>query len=128
MKKIISRSEGETLKYSVVLKSLVLAYAVTALLLLLLAFLVYKLRLPEQTVSICIIMIYAGSTFLAGFLAGKKLKKMKFVWGMLLGAAYFVILVLVSLAGGRAGTMFGRDFVTTMLLCVGGGMLGGMIS
>ncbi len=128
MKKIVGRNEAERTDFLVLVKNLVLAYIITAVVLLILAFLLYKLRLPEKTVSICIIMTYAISTFLAGFLTGKKLKKMKFVWGLLLGLAYFVILVILSLACGRAGTMFDKDFITTMLLCVGGGMLGGMVS
>ena len=128
MKKIMRRKEEEGMDILVPVKNLVLAYIVTAVILMVLAFLVYKLRLPEKTVSICIIATYAAATFLAGFLTGKKMKKMKFVWGLLVGLAYFVILVIMSLIGGRAATMFNRDFVTTLLLCAGGGMLGGMVS
>lgn len=128
MKNITRRKDAEGMDMLVLVKNLVLAYIVTAVILMILAFLVYKLRLPEKTVSVCIIATYAATTFLAGFLSGKKLKKMKFVWGLLVGLAYFVILVILSLIGGRAATMFGRDFVTTLLLCAGGGMLGGMVS
>ena len=53
---------------------------------------------------------------------------MKFLWGLTVGVAYFVVLVILSLIGGRAGTMFNREFMTTLLLCAGGGMLGGMVS
>ncbi len=128
MKKIMRRNEEEKGLIMVLVKSLVLAYILTAIVLFLLAFLLYKVRLSEKTVSICIIATYATATFLAGFLAGKKMKKMKFLWGLVLGLAYFVILAVISLIGGRSETMFGKDFVTTLLLCAGGGMLGGMIS
>lgn len=128
MKKMMRRNAEEGVDILVLAKNLVLAYIVTGIVLMILAFLVYKLRLPEKTVAVCIIAVYAAATFFAGFLSGKKLKKMKFLWGLLVGLAYFVILVLMSLIGGRAATMFNRDFVTTLLLCAGGGMLGGMVS
>ncbi len=128
MEKMISREEGERNDIMVPVKNLIVAYLMTLIILLILAFLLYKVGLTEKTVSICMILTYAGSTFLAGFLTGKKLKKMKFLWGLVVGTAYFAILVVLSLVGGRAGTMFGKDFFTTLLLCAGGGMLGGMVS
>lgn len=128
MEKNYSRGSGETNDIMVPIKNLLLAYLVTLIILLVLAFLLYKVGLTEKAVSVGMILTYAGSTFLAGFLTGKKMGKMKFLWGLAVGTAYFVILVILSLIGGRAGTMFGKDFFTTLLLCAGGGMLGGMIS
>ena len=128
MTKMRSRVEEERNEIMVPVKSLMVAYLMTLMMLLIMAFLLYKVGLTEKTVSVCMILTYAGSTFVAGFLTGKKLKRMKFIWGLAVGVAYFVILVVLSLIGGRAGTMFGKDFFTTLLLCAGGGMLGGMIS
>ena len=128
MEKNYSRGSRETNDIMVPIKNLLLAYLMTLIILLVLAFLLYKVGLTEKAVSIAMILTYAGSTFLAGFLTGKKKGKMKFLWGLAVGTAYFVILVVLSLIGGRAGAMFGKDFFTTLLLCAGGGMLGGMIS
>ena len=128
MEKNYSRGSRETNDIMVPIKNLLLAYLMTLIILLVLAFLLYKVGLTEKAVSIAMILTYAGSTFLGGFLTGKKMGKMKFLWGLAVGTAYFVILVVLSLIGGRAGTMFGKDFFTTLLLCAGGGMLGGMIS
>ena len=128
MEKNYSRGSRETNDIMVPIKTLLLAYLMTLIILLVLAFLLYKVGFTEKAVSIAMILTYAGSTFLAGFLTGKKMGKMKFLWGLAVGTAYFVILVVLSLIGGRAGTMFGKDFFTTLLLCAGGGMLGGMIS
>ena len=128
MEKNYSRGSRETNDIMVPIKTLLLAYLMTLIILLVLAFLLYKVGLTEKAVSVAMILTYAGSTFLAGFLTGKKMRKMKFLWGLAVGTAYFVILVVLSLIGGRAGTMFGKDFFTTLLLCAGGGMLGGMIS
>ena len=55
------------------LKFLITAYAFTTVLLLFLALLVYKCYLPDKAVNACIIVIYILSTFLAGFLSGKRI-------------------------------------------------------
>lgn len=67
-------------------------------------------------------------TFIAGFIAGKYYKVKKFLWGLILGSVYFLILVLVSLIGGVSDAVIGSGMITTYLLCAGGGMLGGMLS
>ena len=128
MKKIVEKNTQEKVDVVALLKYLLLAYIVTAVSLFILALLLYKVGLSEQVVKVCMILIYAGTNFLAGFLAGKQFRKMKFVWGLILGLMYFGILVILSLIGGRAAAMFGRDLIMTLLLCVGGGMLGGMFS
>lgn len=111
-----------------VLKCLLVAYLLTALLLLLMALLLYRFSLSESMVSIGIIAIYLLTTFLAGFMMGKKNKTRKYLWGLMIGAIYFIILFLVSLiSGGNVSHMSVNSF-TVLLLCCGGGMLGGMLS
>ncbi len=109
------------------LRCLLFSYILTAVFLLLLAFLLYQLGLSEQVVSIAIIAIYVVSTFFAGFIVGKKIQNRKFLWGLLMGSLYFLVLLLASLVvNGNIGEI-GNSFLTTMILCVGGGMLGGML-
>lgn len=109
------------------LKCLLFSYIVTALLLLVLAFLLFKLGLTEGTVSIVISGIYVVSTFLAGYIAGKKMQNRKFLWGMALGAAYFLVLAVVSLIVNQSVGELGDSFLTTMILCTAGGTMGGML-
>ena len=54
-------------------KCLLASYVLTLLLLCLLALLLYKLHLTEGMVTIAISAIYVITTFMAGFLAGKKM-------------------------------------------------------
>ena len=110
------------------LKNLLFSYILTAGLLLLLAFFLYKFDLTERPVSIAIIVIYVVATFFAGFVTGKKLGNRQFLWGLLMGTAYFVVLALVSLAVKQSPDALGQSFFTTLMLCAGGGMLGGMLS
>lgn len=110
------------------LKSLLFSYILTGSLLLLLALLLYKANLSQKVVSICIIVIYVLATFFAGFITGKKLKNRRFLWGALMGAAYFLVLAVISLAVNRQPGILSSSFLTTLILCCGGGMMGGMLS
>lgn len=110
------------------LKSLLFSYILTTALLLLLALVLYKMNLSERPVAIAIIVIYVAATFFAGFVTGKRLQNRKFLWGLLMGAAYFVVLAVVSLAVNQSPDALGDSFFTTLVLCAGGGMLGGMLS
>lgn len=110
------------------LKSLLFSYILTAGLLLLLAFVLFKMDLSEKPVSIAIIVIYVLATVFAGFVTGKRMQNRKFLWGLVMGIGYFVVLALVSLAVKQSPDTLGNSFFTTLVLCAGGGMLGGMLS
>ncbi len=110
------------------LKTLAFSYLLTGALLAVLAFFLYRLGLGEKAVSAALIAIYVAVPFFGGHMAGKKMKNRRFLWGMLLGAAYFLVLAAVSFAAGPGEAGFGTSFFTTLALCVGGGMLGGMLS
>ena len=111
-----------------ILKSLLCAYVVTGILLLLLAVFAYKLNLEEKQVTIAVMAIYLVSTFVGGFMIGKWNRVRKFWWGMLVGAGYFILLLLVSLAIYHSLKNGGVNVVTAMFLCLGGGLLGGMLA
>lgn len=111
-----------------VLKNLLISYLLTAGLLLLLALFLYKFSLTEKIVTLCITGIYIMITFLAGFLAGKREGSRKFLWGLMMGCLYFVILTLVSLIVNHGIFEFSSGFFTSLVLCAGSGMLGGMLS
>lgn len=109
------------------LKCLLFSYILTGGLLLLLALFLYRFGLSEKMVSIAIIAIYVAATFLAGLIAGKRMQSRKFLWGLLEGSAYFLVLVAVSLIVNHSISDVANGFFTTLILCAGGGMLGGML-
>ena len=115
-------------RFVYILKGLLFAYILTALLILLMALTLYLVGMSEKMVHILIIAVYVVATFFAGFLLGKKMQSRKFLWGLLVGSAYFLVLVVVSLGvNGTAGGLSG-SLPTTLILCTAGGMLGGMFS
>lgn len=111
-----------------ILKCLLISYLLTTGLLLLLALMLYRFGLSEKIVSICIIAIYIIVTFLAGFLAGKREGSRKFLWGLMMGGLYFLILIVVSLIVNHGMGGVSGKLLTVLMLCCGSGMLGGMVS
>ncbi|MBE5967665.1 MAG: TIGR04086 family membrane protein [Lachnospiraceae bacterium] len=110
------------------LKGLLFSYIVTAFILLILSFLMLKLDLPSLVISGGINLAYILSTFLAGFYVGKKVELRKFLWGILMGVMYFVVLMLVSLLMNRVSPIPFGGLLTVLIMCGLSGMLGGMIS
>lgn len=110
-----------------VIRSLIVSYIITGLLLLFTAFLLYMLEPEQSLVSLGILAIYVLSSFLGGLLAGRGVGSRKFLWGLLTGALYFALLLLASALFGGVDSE-AAEIVTTMLLCFGGGMLGGMLA
>lgn len=109
-------------------KSLLAAYVVTGIFLLILTLLLYKMGLSEQNVNIGVILIYVIATFSGGFVMGKLSMTHQFLWGLLAGVLYWGLLMLISLGIYHSLQAEMGSLLTTLLLCAGGGMLGGMVS
>lgn len=109
-------------------KILLAMYGVTAVLLFVLSVLVQRLGLKSGAISVGICVVYVISAFAGGFLAGKVQKTKKFIWGMLMGLMYVVIMLVLTLLVKKGFRAELSDFVLNLLLAVGGGMIGGMAS
>ena len=116
------------MKIKAVLKSLFLSYALTGVCLLLLAFLVFQFDLGVGPVSAGIVAVYVISCLAGGFLAGRLVRKDKYLWGILVGLAYFLLLITVSFAVQGKWDMSVEHLLTTFCMCLGGGALGGMLA
>ena len=110
------------------IKSLLASYIVTGILLLVLTFFMYKFELNEKIVSAAIVGIYVVSTLIGGMIIGKLTKSKRYLWGMVIGIIYFVLLLLITLGVYRTLNGDSVSIVTSLILCAGGGMTGGMIS
>lgn len=108
--------------------SLLAGYVITFLGIVILAFFLLMFQLSESMVDIGIIVIYVLACLLAGFVAGKRTKNRKFLWGMLCGGIYFCILLVISFLVRQSMENVGRDITTVLLVCIGSGTLGGMLS
>ena len=110
------------------LKTILASYIITAILLLILTFFVYKFELGEKIASAGIVAIYVISTLIGGLIIGKIGQTRRFIWGISLGIIYFLLLLLITLGVYRSINSDMSNLITTWILCVGGGMIGGMIS
>lgn len=119
---------SKSMKVLEVIKSLIAAYIFTGIALAALAFAIYKWELTEPVVNIVIMVVYVIASFIGGFVTGKRVKERKFFWGLLLGGLYILIIYGVSLIMSATMGMVSTASVLACLLCLGGGMLGGMLS
>ena len=123
--------ERQTRKESMlipVMVILVTMYIITGILLLLLAFLMYKADLAEPMVNGAIIAIYIISGFLGGFMMGKRTGVKKYLWGLFMGALYYGVLILVGLILHQGLSGEPVHLLSTMVLCLLSATAGGMIS
>lgn len=128
MERKVGRNMSKSMKILEVIKSLVAAYIFTGAALAVLAFVIYKWELSETVVNLVILAIYVLASLLGGFLTGKRVKERKFIWGLIMGTFYILILYGVSMIMKNSLNMVSTAGVLAGVLCIGGGMLGGMLS
>ena len=124
----MERTRTGRIPFFTILKVLIAAYLITVIFLLVLAALMYKMERGERIVDGGIVATYILSCFLGGFLMGKIQKTRKFIWGMIIGCIYYAVLFIVALLMKQNNVPVFGNVVTSMVMCVASGMLGGMLS
>ena len=109
-------------------KFLLISYAVSAILILIMSFMLYKFHLSSGFVSGGITFCYIISSFLAGFLFGKQRGEKKYLWGLAIGLCYFVVLFVLGIIFRQSLLVDGSTTIAVFFMCSIGGMLGGMVS
>lgn len=111
-----------------IVKGLIISYLLTIIMLFIIAVVVYKIGISDNTLNILVILVYIVATFVGGFYTGRKVEEKRFIWGALFGLMYITVALLVSLMiSGEAGGG-GVQRVTRSIMCIAGGMLGAMLS
>lgn len=108
-------------------KGVLAAYAVSAVVLLILAFLMFQWDVSEEVIRGGVIFAYVISCFICGMFVSKEHTGRRYLWGILAGAAYYVILLIVSMVCNRAVFTSIPGILPALFLCLSGGMLGGMM-
>lgn len=124
----MEQAEGNNKIVLKILSTLLVMYILTGAALFLLAFLLYKMELTENIVTIGIMVIYVVSGLVGGIIIGKRMKTRRFLWGILIGGAYFVVLLIGSLLMNQGISGDGLHVGMTLIMCMGAGMIGGMVS
>lgn len=115
-------------KPKALLRSLLVSYLLSALLLLALSFAFYKLKLGESQINLAVFFIYGAACLTGGFFAGKAIGSRRFFWGLLTGLLYFLILAAASFAAGNGMPEDLSRLSEVLALCAAGGTVGGMLS
>ncbi|BCJ93479.1 hypothetical protein acsn021_10480 [Anaerocolumna cellulosilytica] len=124
MDKVIHRDS----KVMTILKDLLIAYIVTGLMLLIVAFFMLKLDISGGILSGLVIATYVLSAFVGGFLLGKNAEQKRFMWGLFMGALYFIVLILISILMDSFMGLEASRAINVFVICLFSGMLGGMVS
>lgn len=103
-------------------------FLVSALFLAILSAIMLKNNMGAGFVSGGVIAAYVISCLIGGFCMGQYTGKHKFVWGILIGICYFGILFLAGRAIYHTAIKADIQFISSFLICMVAGMLGGMLA
>ena len=110
------------------IRSLIVSFLLSLLMMAGLAFLLYRFRLGEAQITAGIYAVYLISCLFGGFLAGKAMKTRRFLWGLLSGLLYFLFLFILSVLQESGISAEPSSVLTVLGICAASGMTGGMIS
>lgn len=113
-------------KAGIWLKSLLISFIVTGLLLVILSFLLYKMRWSTDQIQIGIILVYVVSNIAGGHLLASRIGHQRFFWGILFALSYFIILLLISLAIRGNFMEDSTQTIKALILCITGGIVGSL--
>ena len=108
-------------------KFLCIAFIITMLFLVILAFLLWKFEAGDNIINGGIIFSYIFSCFIGGMLFAGEKKEKCFLWGALLGLIYYAVVAGISMALNRQIFVAIPGMLSVFFLCVLGGMMGGMV-
>ena len=108
--------------------SLVISYIITGVILMLLAFCMYKLGLGDRMMRLGVTIVYMLAPAAGGLFMCKGVGEKKPLWGFLVGCLYAAVICLVSIIMVGDAHLLVREGWTSLLLGLCGGTLGGMIS
>lgn len=118
----------EALKPKILLRSLLFSYLLSAILLLAISFALYKFRLKESQIQAAVTLIYILSCAFGGLITGKSIRRQRFLCGLFSGLAYFLVMLAVSFLLGKGIHTEPPQLLSIVGMCVGGGILGGILS
>lgn len=105
-----------------IVKTLIVAYVITAVLLLLTAFGLFRFDLSDWQITAAIVITYALSCFAGGYILAKAQKNKRMLWGMAFGILYLGVLAAASfLLGKGAGTDVAALIKAAAICLIAGG-------
>ncbi len=107
-------------------KGVAMAFAVTWIVFIIYALLLTYTSVTEKGIPAVVMITTIISTLIAGFDAAKGARSKGWMWGMGAGLIYAMILLVIGTWITKRFAM-DRTAITSLITCIGGGGLGGMI-
>lgn len=114
-------------KIAQMIKSVVISYVLTAVILLVFSFILYRCKISVSGANGGILLTYVLSCFAGGFIFSGSFAEKRYVGGGLFGVVYFLIVYCVSALWNHSIVIQMPGMLTAFLICVFAGMLGGML-
>lgn len=111
-----------------VLKATIAVAVVTIIMLLIIAFLLFKLNLSDKFIMAGVYITYVISCLVGGLIIGKVRGEKKYLWGMIVGLTFFITLSIISLIVTGEPYGSGVKALGALVACVLGGAVGGMLA
>lgn len=118
--------KGRTIK--ALTSGVLAALLVSVVLILLFAFVTLKLQPDTGKMELMIMVIYVLANLVGGWCCGHRQNRRKFVWGLLVGIVYFLLVFLISGMSEQQVQPEISGSLLALVLCAAGGMVGGMLS
>lgn len=114
-------------KFLQILKVAIAALISSIILILIMALLAFKLQLSDSQIVLCVVVIYAIGSFIAGFGLGKLKKEKRLLYGLAAGTTYFALIFIISVMNTGAIDDIAL-LLRNLLICACAGAIGGIIS
>ncbi len=111
-----------------VLKATIAVAIVTIIMLLIIAFMLFKFNLSDGFIMGGVYATYVVSCLVGGLIIGKVRGEKKFLWGMIVGFTFFMTLSVISLIVTGEPYGSGSRALGALAACVLGGAVGGMLA
>lgn len=125
---MINQTDKNNVKLISLVKSIGFAFILTALFMLIFAGIMLIAGLSGMGISIMVILLSIIPVFVSGFYLGKKVEEKKYLWGMILAAAFFMIYLGIAVIFQADHTLLFGSYLKTFIIMLISGMLGGMLS
>lgn len=109
-------------------KSLIIGYVITLLLLGLLTYIMRKYILDEKAVDNIIFGIYVAGSFTGAMLSAWMIKKRRVVTGIIYGAMYITVLLVIAAIMKKQAPDSSDNIAMSVASCVAAGAFGGFFS
>ena len=110
------------------LKGLLFSSLILVLVILLLALLLMKTGVENTVIFPLLIVFFGIATLLGGRYFAKHAPSRRFLWGILFGAAFFSLYLIISALFAGNDTLISENAMTFFLTALGSGCVGGMSS